>query len=62
MNNKSFYGRENADVSAINDNYPGIETPIQLYDALKNVWAVRGKCIALAEMSLWFSTLVIRMN
>lgn len=38
MDNKSFYGRDVATVPAITDKYPGIETPIQLYDALKNVW------------------------
>lgn len=34
----SFYGNENADVTAITDEYPGIHTPLDLYDALSNVW------------------------
>jgi phosphoglycolate phosphatase len=33
-----FYGNENADVTAITDEYPGIHTPLDLYDALSNVW------------------------
>lgn len=34
----NFYGWENADVQAINDKYPGIVTPIDLYDALSQIW------------------------
>ena len=35
-----FYGWECATVPAINKIYPGIETPLDLYDALSNVWSV----------------------
>ncbi len=34
----SFYGWEQADVPAITDEYPGIRTPADLYDALSGVW------------------------
>ena len=33
-----FYGWEEATVSAKTEEYKGIETPRQLYDALSNVW------------------------
>ena len=33
-----FYGNENADVTAVNDIYPGIRTPKDLYDVLCGVW------------------------
>lgn len=33
-----FYGCENANCSAINNTYKGIDTPIDLYDALSNIW------------------------
>ncbi len=36
--NHVFYGHENADVSAITDEYPGIHTPGDLYDFLSEVW------------------------
>ncbi len=38
MADHNFYGAETADVRALNDEYPGIETPADLYDALCNVW------------------------
>ena len=34
----NFYGCECAIVPSINDEYKNISTPIDLYDALKNVW------------------------
>ena len=34
----NFYGWEQADVPAITDTYKGINTPIDLYDALSNIW------------------------
>ena len=34
----NFYGCECATVPSINDEYKNISTPIDLYDALKNVW------------------------
>lgn len=34
----NFYGWEHAAVSAINQNYKGIENPCDLYDALSKVW------------------------
>ena len=33
-----FYGWEQADVSAMNDEYKGINTPFDLYDALSEIW------------------------
>lgn len=33
-----FWGWEHADVSAITKKYKGINTPIELYDALTNIW------------------------
>ena len=33
-----FYGCECAIVPSINDEYKNITTPIELYDALKNIW------------------------
>ena len=34
----NFYGCECAIVPSINDEYKNITTPIELYDALKNIW------------------------
>lgn len=36
----NFWGWENADVPAITDEYPGINTPTDLYDALSHIWCV----------------------
>lgn len=34
-----FYGQEKvADIHAVNQIYPGIETPLDLYDALSKIW------------------------
>lgn len=33
-----FYGWENADCRALSDEYPGIRTPRDLYDALTHIW------------------------
>lgn len=33
-----FYGSENADVTAVSTEYPGIRTPMDLYDVLSDVW------------------------
>lgn len=33
-----FYGWQNATVTAINNEYKGINTPIDLYDALSEIW------------------------
>lgn len=33
-----FWGWEHADAKAITDEYKGIETPVDLYDALSHVW------------------------
>ena len=33
-----FYGSENADVTAVSTEYPGIRTPMDLYDVLSGVW------------------------
>ena len=38
-----FYGWDNADVQALHTMYKGIRTPLDLYDALKNVWCA-GTC------------------
>ena len=37
----NFYGWEQADVPAITDTYKGINTPIDLYDALSNIWCAK---------------------
>lgn len=34
----SFWGWENANTGAISKDYPGINTPIDLYEALSNIW------------------------
>lgn len=34
----SFYGWEHADVPAVTEEYVGIETPVELYDALAGIW------------------------
>ena len=33
-----FWGWEHADAKAITAEYKGIETPVDLYDALSHVW------------------------
>ncbi|MBQ7592934.1 MAG: hypothetical protein IJU48_01120, partial [Synergistaceae bacterium] len=39
MREYKFYGWENSqDIHAINDDFKGINTPCDLYDALLNVW------------------------
>lgn len=38
MKTYNFYGWQNANVPAINDEYKGIKTPIDLYDALSEIW------------------------
>ena len=38
MNRYGFYGSEGADVKAVSRDFPGIETPCDLYDALCGVW------------------------
>lgn len=35
-----FWGWEHADAQAVSDTYKGIKTPIDLYDALSNIWCV----------------------
>ena len=37
----NFYGRAGATVPAINDEYPGIKTPVDLYEALSDIWCVK---------------------
>jgi hypothetical protein len=37
----NFWGWEQADVKAITEEYQGIETPLQLYDALSKVWCAK---------------------
>ena len=37
-----FYGWEQADVPAVTDEYEGIRTPRDLYDALSGVWCEAG--------------------
>jgi len=36
--NYKFWGWENANVSAVNTMYKGINTPLDLYDALSKIW------------------------
>lgn len=44
MNTYRFYGWEQADVPAMTDEYPGIRTPLDLYDALSaGIWRA-GTC------------------
>lgn len=38
MKQYKFYGWEQADVQAITDQYQGIHTPADLYDALSQIW------------------------
>ena len=38
MKEYNFYGWKQADVKALTDEYPGIRTPIDLYEALSDVW------------------------
>ena len=38
MHMYNFYGHENATCKAINNEYKGIVTPIDLYDALSKIW------------------------
>ena len=33
-----FWGWKHADAKAMTDEYKGIETPVDLYDALSHVW------------------------
>ena len=33
-----FWGWENSRIAAITNEYPGITTPAELYDALSNIW------------------------
>lgn len=33
-----FWGADDAGVKAVNNTYPGIETPYDLYDALSEIW------------------------
>lgn len=33
-----FWGWENADVKAVTNDYPGIDNPLCLYDALSEIW------------------------
>ncbi len=35
----NFYGWETADAKPINNDYPGIENPIDLYNALSEIWS-----------------------
>ena len=36
-----FYGHENADVEAAGGEFPGIRTPLDLYDALSEIWCAQ---------------------
>ena len=38
MREYKFYGWEQADVQAVTDQYRGIRTPADLYDALSKIW------------------------
>lgn len=39
MNAYHFYGWENATIAPASSDYPGIETPQELYDALLQIWS-----------------------
>lgn len=49
MKEYMFYGWEQADVPAVNDEYRGINTPLDLYDALSFVWS-RETCASRMRM------------
>ncbi|MCR5654484.1 MAG: hypothetical protein K6G07_02450 [Lachnospiraceae bacterium] len=36
-----FYGHETATVPAVNEIYKGIQTPLDLYDALSDIWCAK---------------------
>lgn len=38
MKQYGFYGWEHADVRSVTEDYKGIETPFDLYDALSEIW------------------------
>ena len=38
MKEYHFYGWEQANVPAVTDQYAGIKTPVDLYDALSEIW------------------------
>lgn len=38
MKEYAFYGWEQADAQAVTDRYRGIRTPLDLYDALSQIW------------------------
>ncbi len=41
MKQYQFYGWEQADCSAITNRYRGIRTPVDLYDALSDIWSAK---------------------
>ena len=41
MKEYKFYGWEQANVQAITDQYKGINTPLDLYDALSEIWSAK---------------------
>lgn len=41
MKDYKFWGHENATVTAVTDEYKGIVTPIDLYDALSELWCAQ---------------------
>ncbi len=41
MKKYNFWGFEHADVHAVNDEYKGIDTPYDLYDALSEIWCAK---------------------
>ncbi len=40
MSKYVYYGNENNDIHPVNDEYPGINDPHGLYDALSDIWCV----------------------
>ena len=41
MKDYKFYGWEQANVQAVTDQYKGINTPLDLYDALSEIWCAK---------------------
>ena len=47
-----FWGWEHADAKAITAEYKGIETPVDLYDALSHVWCA-DTCAPRMRQNTW---------
>ena len=52
MKTYHFYGWQQAGVPAVNGEYPGIRTPLDLYDKLAQVWCAETKNRTLGQCSI----------